>query len=113
MRKITQNAANAFIAGRPFASGNTTVTINSEGYIAMYLHGNLIARRPMLSREVEMTLAGWPTVTTRERLNGLCQSYGLPSMFGQRDFEQYFGHPMYADGKDRQIFDSEWVGFTA
>ena len=105
MRKITQNAANAFIAGRAFASGNTTVTVNSEGYISMYLHGNLIAKRGMCDTDIEVSLAGWPTVTTRERINGLLTTMGSPCIVFQKNHQQYFGNANYSE----PVSDIQWI----
>lgn len=69
MRKITEQAVAAFLAGRKFYSGNTEVRV--EGETAwLLLHGNRIAMRgPGLL--LKISDAGWPTSTTKERLNGL------------------------------------------
>ena len=91
MRKITQQAARAFIDGRKFSSGNTTVTVDSEGYIVMSLHGNIIAKRGMMDTQIQVTLAGWGTPTTRERVNGLLTEYGVSAGFYQRNHLQYYG----------------------
>lgn len=52
-----------------FNSGNTRVYQDSEGATILALHGNPIARRSGTS--IQITTAGWNTLTTRERLNGL------------------------------------------
>jgi hypothetical protein len=70
MRKITQQAAAAFEAGRPLTIGNTSVRIMFDGSIILDLHGNAIAKRTP-SGELYVTSAGWRTNTTKERLNGL------------------------------------------
>jgi hypothetical protein len=68
MRKITNNAINAFLAGRNFKESNTEIKSNCNG-VYMYLFDNLIACR--VGDRLQITTAGWNTVTTRERLNGL------------------------------------------
>ena len=77
MRKITAQAKNAFDLDRPFKSGNTKVTVSYKpnGYwyhTELWLHDNLIARKthfePTECIITSVTLAGWPTPTTRERL---------------------------------------------
>lgn len=105
MRKITEAASNAFKAGRNFSSGNTTVTFESEE-IRMYLHGNLIAWRAhdTLDR-VNVSLAGWGTPTTRERVNGLLTVMGSRAGYYQRDYGQRFCD---ANG-DRDVDPSEWI----
>lgn len=68
MRKITEQAVGAFLKGHNFKSDNTEVntTNNNVGY---YLHDNLIALKS--GDKIEVSLAGWNTSTTRERLNGI------------------------------------------
>jgi hypothetical protein len=82
MKKITETIANAFAQGRNKSLGNTATR---DG--AFYLHGNKIAEK----REdgIYMSLAGWSTVTTRERLNGLASVLGLDARFTQKAFEPY------------------------
>jgi hypothetical protein len=101
MRQVTQQAASVFIAVQPFASGNTCVTVDKDHpRVGMYLHGNLIAEKTV--NGTRGTLAGWPTPTTRERLNGLLTALGVEgSGFYQLEHEQYYdGLPVDAN---------EWV----
>lgn len=64
IRKITREAQAALLAGKYYKKANTAVLGD-----ALYLHGNEIAR--ISDGVLSITLAGWPSVTTRERLNGL------------------------------------------
>lgn len=75
-RKITEESVNAFMEGRNFKKQNMEVEvwhcIGNKHYVIMYLHWNAIARREMGDTLViEITDAGWATVTTKERLNWL------------------------------------------
>ena len=91
MRKITQNAVDAFIAGRTFNGSNTTVSTAHliDGFnVSMYLHGNLIAERTGSSMRIRD--AGWQSNTTKERLNGLLDTLALPRIY-QKDFAWYIG----------------------
>ena len=72
MRKETQIIVRAFLNGE-----------------AIYLHNNRIAWRE--GNHIYATLAGWGTVTTRERLNGLCRALGVPRGFYQAKHAQYYG----------------------
>ena len=82
MRKITAQALRAFENATPFKSGNTQVEVTPNCTI-LKLFGNPIAYRyndP--ERTLSITNCGWPTDTTRERLNGIegvsiSQSAGL------------------------------------
>ena len=99
MRKIDREAASAFLAGRPYSNSNTTVTVEAAAtefkypgitIVRMYLHGNLIAWRTVGTDRITMTLAGWPTVTTRARLNALLDMTQNVRIF-QHKHVQYWG----------------------
>jgi hypothetical protein len=71
MRKITAQAVQAFENATPFKNGNTQVEVTPNCTI-LKLFGNPIAYRyndP--ERTLSITNCGWPTDTTRERLNGI------------------------------------------
>lgn len=70
MRKITEQAARAFHSAQPFKKSNTEVEVHDRD-VVLKLHGHPIAWWNTFTNEFEVTLAGWPTPTTRERLNGL------------------------------------------
>ena len=81
MRKVTQQIANAFMARKAKTIGNT----HTDGE-SIWLHGNEIVRRNE-SDEIEISLAGWPTVTTRERLKpfaNVCQRKGEQYLNGKQ-----------------------------
>jgi hypothetical protein len=69
-RKITQETIDAFNNNYIYKNSNTEV--NEHG---LFLHGNKIAKYTSHykdgNRDINITLAGWNTNTTRERLNGL------------------------------------------
>ena len=127
MRKISKLAACAFIYGRKFRRDNTSVTVDEyhikfegrtkEEVLAtherygttvhsqrMWLHGNLIAENTS-ANGLRVTLAGWGTPTTRERLNTLLTEMGKDEGFWQRNYEQYYGTLK----NNRIISDSEWI----
>jgi hypothetical protein len=71
MRKITEQAVDAFMDARPYKSSNTIVEVLPNVTI-LKLFGNKIAYRyndP--ERTLSITNCGWQTPTTKERLNGL------------------------------------------
>lgn len=79
-RKITEDAVAAFLAPTPydFNRDNTSVHVVADEFAlfaVMRLHGNTIATRS--GDTVTLTDAGWRTVTTRERLNGILDFLGL------------------------------------
>lgn len=68
MRKITNEVVHhGFQVGHKVSKGNTQSTGD-----ALYLYGNRIARRH--DGKLYISLCGWDTVTTKERLNAI---YGV------------------------------------
>lgn len=86
MRKVTHRVCTAFVAGRACKVGNT----KTDGQF-LWLYGNLIAWRTP-NGDISVGLAGWPTATTRERLNGLCELLNVQAWFGQFAGAQFFGN---------------------
>tara|TARA_R100000008_G_C3482387_1_gene114528 strand:- start:49 stop:372 length:324 start_codon:yes stop_codon:yes gene_type:complete len=70
MRKITIDAVNAFHNGNKFKRGNTEVkTYPHSNYRELILHGNIIAE--LGEQGLYISSCGYPTMTTKERLNGI------------------------------------------
>ncbi len=95
MRKITTEACDAFENDQNFKSSNTEV---KDG--RMFLFGNLIAEfedniKGNGNNNINITLAGWNSNTTRERLNGL-RGVSVNTKQGQA----------YLNGKP---WDGEWI----
>lgn len=71
MRKITNQAVNAFLNAQNFKGSNMEIEVK-ENVTIMKLHGNSIA---YLYNDPEKTLSitncGWFTNTTKERLNSI------------------------------------------
>lgn len=86
MRKVTQRITDAWRKGERLTVGNT----RTDGF-NIWLHGNCILRTAD-SGEIQISTAGWNTVTTRERLNGILYAAGLPyvGVFQKRG-NLYFG----------------------
>ena len=98
MRKETHKIMSAFLKGEKASAQRT----NTDGR-SVWLHGNLIAERG--TTKTWFTLAGWPTVTTRDRINGLLELSGSDSRVFQKNGIQFLDN-----GKDvREIDEDEWV----
>ena len=93
MRKITQDAARAFKQGKNFSRDNTRVEVKKDLRFAddhvthLYLPGHCIAEQTVNS--LHISLCGWPTMTTRERLNGLLDTLNIQKHLYQEKHEQY------------------------
>ncbi len=84
MRRETQKIMNAFRGGYPARAART----HTDGEI-VWLHNNRIAWCT-LDGDIGFTLAGWPTVTTRERINGILTTFGYRYWgVAQRNHAQY------------------------
>ena len=69
--------ANAFAVGRPAAAGNTA----TDGQVIL-LHGHKIAERR--DDHLWISLAGWNTMLTRERLNAVLTACRMPAELSSR-----------------------------
>jgi hypothetical protein len=105
MRKITYDAARAFLDGKSLTIGNT----HTDG-TNLYLFGNRIATKENLSfmprcdGKVKLTLAGWPTATTRERLNGVLELIKADCRVYQEKHTQFYGNTEI-DDEDNMTLD--------
>ena len=84
MRVVTEKTGRAFLRGDTKVSGNTQTDGKS-----LWLHGNKIAQKTDTSDVVMLSLAGWNTPTTRERLNGVLDLMDIPCRYFQHKFEPF------------------------
>jgi hypothetical protein len=70
MRKVSKEAARAFWQATCLHQDNTEVRV-TDGCIQCFLFGNLIAERNVGKNYLMVTNAGWPTPTTKDRLNAI------------------------------------------
>ena len=74
MRKIESQMIQAIQGNRNWSNANTSVTFDPEtGNSKVYLHGNHIAT--VTEDSLEMFDGGWQSVTTKSRLNALCDAF--------------------------------------
>ena len=98
MRQETQKIMSAFLRGESASAQRT----NTDGY-SVWLHGNLIAERG--KSKLWFTLADWPTVTTRDRINGLLELSGSDYRVFQKNGTQFL-----TNGETvRELGEDEWV----
>lgn len=103
MRKAGKYIGQAFREGKSASMGNTS----TDGeYVT--LHGNRIVKREYLedgSSFVYISLAGWPTSTTRSRINDILSVLGSNWRVGQKDGLQMIGQC----GVMATIPDNAWI----
>jgi len=107
MRKIEQQMCDAISAGSDWKSGNTqVVTISDVSWV--YLHGNHIAT--VYDDSVEVFDGGWQTVTTKSRLNAICDRFCIA---GEGVFQrkgEWFIHKLAGMAGPSKVFNE--VPFT-
>jgi len=86
MKQVTAEMCFAMEHNVSIRKGNTAVQIGSTANYA-YLHGNLIAA--IAHNRLYLRSAGWETVTTKDRLNGLLEWFQLPYRIIQGNFIWY------------------------
>ena len=107
MRKVEQQMNEAILYRKDFFKGNTSV----ENYITetgareaiVKLHGNHIAT---VGDTLQICDAGWQTVTTKSRLNALCNEFAYGCYVFQRNFDWFLGD---ADGNVLPFPTEEFV----
>ena len=107
MRKVEQQMNEAILNRKDFFKGNTSV----ENYITetgareaiVKLHGNHIAT---VGDTLQICDAGWQTVTTKSRLNALCNEFAEGCYVFQKNFDWYLGD---ADGNVLPFPTEEFV----
>ena len=74
MRKIESQMCAAVQKNINWQSGNTSVHFNEESGVSIVrLHGNKIAE--VSDNDMTIFDGGWQTVTTKSRLNALCEEF--------------------------------------
>ena len=89
MRKIEQQMNDAVANNKDWQSANTSVHFDPEtGVSVVRLHGNKIAE--VSDNDMTIFDGGWQTVTTKSRLNALCQEFCVAGegVF-QKDFQWF------------------------
>lgn len=98
MKTITKRIAESFQAGKPLAISNT----HTDGK-SVWLFGNQIATKR--DGKVHVTLAGWVTATTVERVNGILRIIGSTASFSRTK-----GKAMLWRGLDKsEVNPSQWI----
>ena len=107
MRKVEQQMNEAILNRQDFFKGNTSV----ENYITetgareavVKLHGNHIAT---IGDTLQISDAGWQTVTTKSRLNALLNEFAEGCYVFQKNFDWFLGD---ADGNVLPFPTEEFV----
>ena len=106
MKKITEQACKAFLWGESKKFGHTEVECHysdENGHEkTLFFHESPICK--VLGDELTIYHFGWQTVTTKERINGLLDTFRLPHRVFQKNFEWYIW-----DGEKNVPFDKAYT----
>ena len=93
MRKIEEQMNYALRHRKNWAGSNTTVRCFKENGVTtemqVLLHGNLIAWLDTATNDLNISSAGWETVTTKSRLNAILEEFASGARVVQRNFEGF------------------------
>ena len=108
MRKIERQMNEAILNRKDFFSSNTSVenyvnNITGAKEAVVKLHGNHIAT---VGETLQICDAGWQTVTTKSRLNALCNEFAYGCFVFQKNYEWFLGD---ADGNKMPFPTEEFV----
>ena len=108
MRKIEQQMNEAILNRKDFFSSNTSVenyvnNITGAKEAVVKLHGNHIAT---VGDTLQICDAGWQTVTTKSRLNALCNEFAEGCFVFQKNYDWFLGD---ADGNKIPFPTEEFV----
>lgn len=96
MRSIEKSACSAFTLRRKFKRANTEVDVIA-GRVVLFLHGYPIAAQSAdpasPDASFNITLASYPTATTRSRLNALLSYMNCSARVRQRKGQQVIQMP--------------------
>jgi hypothetical protein len=93
MKKVSEDIASAFLQGKSKKIKNTQTNGDQ-----VYLYGNMIAGHDENGNKF-VTLAGWQTVTTRDRINAILEKLGANARFVQRNGEAFIDESFW-DGEN-------------
>ena len=108
MRKIERQMNEAILNRKDFFSSNTSVenyvnNITGVREAVVKLHGNHIAT---VGDTLQICDAGWQTVTTKSRLNALCNEFAYGCYVFQKNYDWFLGD---ADGNKMPFPTEEFV----
>ena len=107
MRKVEQQMNEAILNRKDFFKGNTSVqnyiTETGAREAVVHLHGNHIAT---VGDTLQISDAGWQTVTTKSRLNALLNEFAEGCYVFQKNFDWFLGD---ADGNVLPFPTEEFV----
>ena len=88
MRKIEQEMNRAIRYRRNMSKQNTSVRCYTDS-VDVFLHGNHIATLDTATHALTIKDGGWQTVTTKSRLNALCDEFATGMGVFQKNWDWF------------------------
>jgi hypothetical protein len=103
VRNETCNAVNAFIQNKNVILPRTVVTADAI-VTTMYLHGEPIVRKTIEAGDtvIKFNMCGWPTTTTLDRINAVCETFWNEKLFRRQKGKVWFGPGFLCEVGDYQ-----------
>lgn len=98
MRKIEEKIQNALRLRKNFKGDNTEVVISDAGNIQILLHGSPIVRIKNDENDILVSLAGYVTDTTVNRINTVLRFYNLSTVYRLKNQPHIAGHQINSNG---------------
>ena len=108
MRQIEKNMNSAIWSKKNWAGSNTTV-ITEDNISTVMLHGNHIATYNHNTKELQLFDGGWQSVTTKSRLNALCNEFATGFGVFQKNWEWFVSD--FSDDK-KEFADGITVNYS-
>jgi len=105
MRKIEQQMIQAIKDNKAWRSGNTEVTLGSDGVSYVFLHGNLIAE--ITDTDVTLYDGGWQSNTTKSRLNAICNEFCIDGEGIFQEKFEWFVHKFVGQAGESKVYNKE------
>ena len=105
MRKIEQQMIQAIKDNKAWRSGNTEVTLGSDGVSYVFLHGNLIAEVDDTS--ITVYDGGWQSNTTKSRLNAICNAFCIVGEGVFQEKFEWFVHKFVGQAGESKVYNKE------
>jgi len=103
VRHETWNAVNAFLQNKQIQLPRTVVTVDPV-MTTIHLHGYPIVRKTIEAGDtvIKFNMCGWPTTTTLDRMNAVCETLWGEKLFRRQKGKVWFGPGFLCEMGDHQ-----------
>ena len=92
MKGITFDSSMALLRNEYFKRSNTKVLRYIDNVVALFLHDNRIATYDIDNKKLLISSCGWHSNTTKERLNGILETFNIKAKIYQKNFAWFISY---------------------